>query len=100
MKRFEFRRCMLRLSELRFARFLLSGATNTLVTYAIYVCLLMMFSYQASYAISYVVGILFSFVMNSLFVFKSHQGIRSILYFPLVYVVQYLGGVANFMGVG
>jgi putative flippase GtrA len=39
------------------------------------------------------IGILFAFFMNSQFVFKTHQGIRSLLRFPLIYLAQYLGGV-------
>lgn len=93
MGRFGFRRFVQNLSQLRFARFLLSGVANTVVTYAIYMFLLLKFSYQISYAVSYMIGILFAFFMNSQFVFKTHQGIRSLLRFPLIYLAQYLGGV-------
>jgi putative flippase GtrA len=79
-----------KLSQFSFTRFLMSGGVNTAITYAIYVLLLMFVPYQISYTVSYVVGIFLAYTLNRFFVFKSHCGARSILLFPLVYVVQYL----------
>jgi len=73
-----------------FGRFLLSGGFNTLVTYLLYLLLLVSFSYQISYTISYCLGVVLAYYLNRVVVFKSHRGLRSILLFPLVYVVQYL----------
>jgi len=77
----------------RFIRFLCTGGLNTAVTYGIYLLLLQVVNYQISYTISYVTGVVFTFFLNRLFVFKTHQGLKSLVLFPLVYVLQYLFGV-------
>jgi putative flippase GtrA len=77
----------------RFIRFLCTGGLNTAVTYGIYLLLLQIVNYQISYTIAYVTGIVFTFVLNRLFVFKTHQGWKSLILFPLVYVFQYLFGM-------
>lgn len=79
----------------RFLRFLLSGGINTGATYAIYLALLHTFDYKAAYTIAYVTGILLSYALNRTFVFRSHRGWSSALLFPLVYVAQYLAGLAT-----
>lgn len=75
-------------------RFLLAGGVNTAVTYLLYLGLLRVTSYQISYAIAFVCGIAISYVLGRIFVFKQHQGLRSALMLPLVYLVQYLAGAA------
>ncbi|AHG42576.1 membrane protein [Pseudomonas syringae CC1557] len=72
-----------------FARFLMSGGFNTALTYGIYLVLLMFLSYKVSYTISYLTGILLAYVLNRFFVFKSHQGMRSVVLLPLIYAIQY-----------
>jgi putative flippase GtrA len=79
-------------------RFLLAGGVNTAVTYLLYLGLLRMTSYQISYAIAFVSGIAISYVLSRLFVFKVHQGFRSALMLPLVYLIQYLAGAAVVWG--
>ena len=81
------------LMEIKFFRFLLTGGLNTFITYALYLTLLSVFPYTWAYSISYICGIVFAFVMSRFFVFKEHQGIKSILFFPLVYVAQYMLGM-------
>lgn len=81
------------LMEIKFFRFLLTGGLNTGITYALYLVLLSVFTYTWAYSISYVCGIVFAFVMSRFFVFKEHQGVKSILFFPLVYVAQYVLGM-------
>ncbi|MDG6399532.1 GtrA family protein [Pseudomonas quasicaspiana] len=78
--------------EARFVRFLLTGGLNTAITYAMYLLLLEFLPYLWSYSISYVCGILFAFVMSRFFVFKEHQGLKTVLFFPLIYLTQYLLG--------
>jgi putative flippase GtrA len=82
-----------RLTQLSFAKFLISGGFNTAVTYAIYLALLMLAPYQVSYTVAYVIGIFLAFALNHFFVFKSHRGVRSVVLFPLVYLVQYLASM-------
>ena len=75
-------------------RFLLAGGLNTLITYLIYLGLLRVLGYQISYAIAFVIGIVISYALNRAFVFKVHQGYRSAVLLPLVYLLQYLIGAA------
>lgn len=79
-----------KLHDFSFTRFLASGAFNTLVTYALYLALLNIMNYKTSYTITYLFGILLSYILNRHFVFKSTAGARSILLYPLVYLAQYL----------
>jgi putative flippase GtrA len=72
---------------------LCTGGLNTAVTYGIYLLLLQVTNYQISYTIAYVTGIIFTFLLNRLFVFKTHQGLKSLVLFPLVYVFQYFFGM-------
>lgn len=81
------------LMEIKFFRFLLTGGLNTGITYVLYLVLLSVLPYTWAYSISYVCGIIFAFVMSRFFIFKEHQGIKSILFFPLVYVAQYVLGM-------
>lgn len=74
-------------------RFLLAGAANTAATYLIYLMLLPVLGYVAAYSTCYVAGILFSYALNTVFVFRTAPTARSVLLFPLVYVVQYLVGL-------
>ncbi len=82
-----------KLSEIKFFRFLLTGGFNTAVTYGLYLILLNFFAYTTSYSISYLCGILLAFLLSRYVVFKEHQGIKSVVFFPLIYVAQYLFGL-------
>lgn len=75
-------------------RFLLAGGLNTALTYVLYLALLLTTTHQISYAISFASGIVISYVLGRLFVFKEHQGYRSALMLPFVYLIQYLAGAA------
>jgi len=74
---------------LQFARFIVSGAINTGITYGLYLLLLPLFGYLPAYSAAYVAGILLSFWLNSVFVFRQQMSWRGLVRFPLVYVVQY-----------
>lgn len=82
-----------KLIEIKFFRFLLTGGLNTGTTYALYLIMLNFFPYIWSYSVSYVCGILMAFVLNRFFVFKEHQGLKSVLFFPFIYVAQYILGI-------
>ena len=74
---------------MQFARFIVSGAINTGITYGLYLLLLPLLGYLAAYSAAYVAGILLSFWLNSVFVFRQQMSWRGLVRFPLVYVVQY-----------
>lgn len=83
-----------RLAQNRGIRFLVSGGMNTAATYGIYLLLLNWLGYGPSYSVAFAAGILMSYFANRYFVFRAHQGIKTVLLFPLVYLLQYLVGLA------
>ncbi len=74
-------------------RFLVSGAINTAVTYAIYLVLLHYVDYRSAYSAAFVSGIVLSYALNVRFVFQVRPSWRSAILFPLVYAIQYLVGL-------
>lgn len=72
-----------------FARFLLVGATNTLLSYLVFLLLLNFLAYLPAYSIAYCVGIVISYFLNVCFVFKKRVSLASFLKFPIVYAIQY-----------
>lgn len=85
---------MTRSSRHEVGRFLVGSAANTLLTYLLYLALLWLVAYPWAYSISYVAGIFLSFVVNSLYVFRTPLRWRRLLPYPLVYVAQYLVGLS------
>jgi putative flippase GtrA len=77
-----------------FARFIVAGAINTGISYAVYLVLLVLLPYLAAYTISYVVGIVISYLLLTRFVFRARRRLATAVRFPLVYVAQYLIGSA------
>ena len=71
-------------------RFIITGGLNTAITYGIYLGLKEIVQYQAAYFIAYVLGVLFSYGMNALFVFRRRMSLKTFVRFPLVYIVQYV----------
>jgi putative flippase GtrA len=75
-------------------RFLLVGGLNTGVTFVLFLALCWVMPAPAAYTATYIAGIALSYVLNSLFVFGTDLSLRTALRFPLVYLVQYLYGLA------
>ena len=73
-------------------RFLLGGASTTLVSYAVYLVLLAFLPYLAAYWIAYAVGVAWSYLANTLFVFRQRPSLARALAFPLVYAIQLAAG--------
>lgn len=82
----------LRASLPTIARFLAGGALNTGSTFVLYWLLLLVVEYRIAYAISFVAGILLSYVINTRFVFRARHSMRKVVLFPLVYLAGYLAG--------
>jgi len=74
-------------------RFLIGGVLNTVVGYGVYLSLFHWLRYEVAYAIAYVVAIAVSYVFNAMFVFRQPLRARSALYYPLVYLAQFLLGL-------
>ena len=76
----------------QFNRFLVSGALNTALSYAVYLTLLRVISYELAYIASYVLGLGFGYYLNSRWVFsQAGSGLKLALY-PLVYLPQLVLG--------
>lgn len=74
---------------MQFVRFIVSGAANTGITYLLYLLLLPLLGYLKAYSAAYVIGVVLSYWLNSVFVFRQPMSWRTLLRFPLVYVVQF-----------
>lgn len=72
-----------------FLRFLLSGGVNTLLTYALYLVLMVFMPYWIAYSISFAAGIVLAYLLNRMFVFRQHRGTLSWIGLPFVYAIQY-----------
>lgn len=76
-----------------FVRFLLVGVINTLLSYMLYLLLLIFMTYIPAYSIAYCTGMTVSYFLNVKFVFKKNITFISFLKFPMVYLIQYALGV-------
>lgn len=76
-------------------RFLVGGAFNTLLSYAIYWLLLRWLSYPFAYTISFAAAIATGFAINTWFVFHAPWSWRKLAAFPMVQVVNYLMGLGT-----
>ena len=77
-----------------FFKFIFFGGINTVLSYAIYVVLLLFLIYPVAYSLAYFLGIFISYYLNSRFVFKRNVRLVKAFQYPLVYLVQYLLGVS------
>ncbi|MGE8225392.1 GtrA family protein [Stenotrophomonas pigmentata] len=73
-------------------RFLVGGALNTGSTFVLYWLLLLIVEYRLAYAISFLAGILLSYLINTKFVFRTQHSLRKIILFPVVYLITYTIG--------
>jgi len=79
-------------------RFLVAGAINTACTFALYWLMLPAIGYAPAYTIAFIAGIVMSYFLHSLFVFRTGTSVRSAVLFPSVYIVQYLIGLLVLWG--
>lgn len=77
-----------------FLRFLIVGGAQTALSYGIFLSFNLFLPYPIAYSIAYGCGIVISYFLNVLFVFREKVSLASFLKFPLVYLVQYLLGLA------
>jgi putative flippase GtrA len=76
------------------ARYVVAGAINTLVTYALLVIAMHWIAYLLAYTVAYAVGIAVGYALQSRFVFRVPMKWRTALHFPLAYMAQYAFGAA------
>ena len=73
----------------RWLRFVLGGAANTILSYAVYFALRQALGYQRAWLAAYAAGIAFAYWFNATRVFRVALSWRGLLSYPLVYLVQY-----------
>jgi putative flippase GtrA len=73
----------------RLIRFVLSGIANTGLSWLIYLALKNWMHYQLAFAVAYASGILVSYCLNALWVFKVGLSWRGVVSYPWIYLVQY-----------
>ena len=78
---------------MRFARFLAVGATNTVVSYAVYLVLLRVIDYRVAYTLAYLVGLALGYWMQARIVFRAPFGTRSAVTYVATYISMYLASV-------
>ena len=78
---------------MRFARFLAVGATNTVVSYAVYLVLLRVIDYRVAYTLAYLVGLALGYWMQARWVFRAPFGTRSAVAYVATYISMYLASV-------
>jgi putative flippase GtrA len=76
-----------------FARFLFWGSVHTVATYVLYLGMLSFSNYQLAYTVTFVVGVVMSYALNTRMVFRKRWSWRKLIQFPMVYVVQYFLGM-------
>jgi len=74
--------------EREFVRYVCIGVVNTAVGQLGYLLLNLFIPYLAAYWLTYVAGIVLSYVLNARCVFRQPLAWRKLLQFPLVYLVQ------------
>ena len=70
----------------------MGGGVNTLASYVLYWVLLALLSPQGAYAISFVVGLILSYILNLRFVFRKRHSSSKMLMFLAVYLLVYVLG--------
>ncbi|NII56426.1 GtrA family protein [Luteibacter sp. SG786] len=76
-----------------FVRFVVVRGLCAVLSYACFLLLLRIFTYQNAYAGSYVFGVALAYVVNARFVFRQRFTWRSALAYPFVYLVQFFASL-------
>lgn len=75
-------------------KFIVAGGINTLSTLVIYWILLPFTEYRIAFTASYICGIVISYFLNNYFVFNTRPRTTTVLMYPLIYLIQYMAGIA------
>lgn len=75
-------------------RYLVSGAANSVLTFALYQLLIIIVPYQLAYTLSFVAGIAFAARVNAQYVFSSRLTSNTALRFGAFYLLLYVFGLS------
>lgn len=73
-----------------FLRFLLTGSINTAACWAVYLLFNLFLPYAAAYTVAYAFGMVFTYYMNTRWVFKVPMKWGTFMQFPVIFVIRYL----------
>lgn len=82
-----------RLLSLELVRFVLGGGSNTLISFACYLVLLRWVDYPVAYTLSFALGVLSGYAINTYLVFRATWSWAKLSAFPLVQLANYLAGL-------
>ena len=74
----------------KFRKYIIGGILNTLITYLVYIFLLIFFSYLIAFTASFFSGIIFSYFINSRLVFEQKLYLKGAIVYPMVYLFYYI----------
>lgn len=77
-----------------FLRFLVSGVANTIATWLLYLLLIQIVPYRVGYTVAFVSGIVLAYALSRYFVFQRKGSAATVAAFPLIYLFQYVLGLA------
>jgi putative flippase GtrA len=75
------------------AKFIISGALNTAVTYVLFLILTRFLRTSMAYTLTYAVGIAIAYLLNTFFVFRTGHSNRMAIAVPVSYLIQYFYGL-------
>ena len=77
----------------QFVRYLVAGALNTMLTWLLFVALSQWINYLLAYGIVFVLGVALSYVLQSVWVFRSKMQWASLLRFKMAYLANLCVGL-------
>jgi putative flippase GtrA len=75
-------------------RYVIAGGANTGISYLLYLSMLRPFGYRIAFSIAFMAGVGVGYAINALVVFRKPVSLTTAFGFVMVYVVQYVLGLA------
>lgn len=88
------RKCIKQADKKQMLGFAVTGILSTLIMFGLYVILYQLINYQYAYLIAYTISVIALYFMNKL-VFKGSMSLKTVLQFPLIYLLQYVLGALS-----
>ena len=82
-----------RVFRLQLVKYVMLGATRTVLGYLLYLLLLQIMPYWAAFTVCYVATLLFSFFVNSNYVFRTVLTARKAVRYGAIYCINYVLGL-------